>query len=447
MIYEIYISKGAVSSRCTKMSDSYIGADSPFYFGQLLRPHGIKSGIRKNIRASFVRGGKEQPMAVTVRRLCRNLKKEYRLNMIAGAEGLGNFVEWVHIIEDIEVADFLNGNELVMTTGIGNINTPENIMKYAKRLYEKHCSCLIINIGPYIKEVPRVLIDFCNENNMPLFTVPWEVRLVNLTRWFCEMLVESAEKERGLTSLVKDYLFKPEERPMLYSDLTRHGFSQHLNYCVITFGLEIEQEEKPDAQIMEHLHEMMEWEVNKLPGSSVIFKNDGRYMVITAGMMTKDIERFVAQMQKKHMGDMAKLHIAVTSNKENLTSLPKNFEMANRVYALGITLSEPVLYYDELETYKLLLLVSDKKEMKDYEQKYLGAVLEYDESNNTDYLQFIKLFLENGANVQQLANSMFVHRNTIHYKMNKIKEIAGINLGNLDDLLKLKLSLYIKDIR
>lgn len=71
MIYEIYISKGAVSSRCTKMSDSYIGADSPFYFGQLLRPHGIKSGIRKNIRASFVRGGKEQPMAVTVRRLCR----------------------------------------------------------------------------------------------------------------------------------------------------------------------------------------------------------------------------------------------------------------------------------------------------------------------------------------------------------------------------------------
>lgn len=43
----------------------------PFYFGQLLRPHGIKSGIRKNIRASFVRGGKEQPMAVTVRRLCR----------------------------------------------------------------------------------------------------------------------------------------------------------------------------------------------------------------------------------------------------------------------------------------------------------------------------------------------------------------------------------------
>lgn len=42
-------------------------------------------------------------------------------------------MEWVHIIEDIEVADFLNGNELVMTTGIGNINTPDNIMKYAKK--------------------------------------------------------------------------------------------------------------------------------------------------------------------------------------------------------------------------------------------------------------------------------------------------------------------------
>ena len=84
----------------------------------------------------------------------------------------------------------------------------------------------------------------------------------------------------------------------------------------------------------------------------------------------------------------------------------------------------------------------------DYKKEIIEMINGIKKTGTLEYLHtFIKLFLENGANVQQLANSMFVHRNTIHYKMNKIKEIAGINLGNLDDLLKLKLSLYIKDIR
>ena len=386
-------------------------------------------------------------MAVTVRRLCRNLTKEYHIHLVAGAEGLGNYVEWVHIVEDYDVADFLKGQELVMTTGIGNIKTTDNLMKYVGKLYEKKCSCLIINIGPYIEEIPKVLIDFCNEKKLPLFTAPWEVHLVDLTRWFCQILIENAEKEKSLTSLVKDYLFKPEERPMLYSDLTRHGFSQHLNYCCIDFGLESRNSKVIDGKNMEKLHEFIEREINKVTANYVIFKNDNNYVAITAGTMTKDIVAFAGEMSKKNIEDDIEIIMAVSSNKDNLMALPKNFEMAGRVYKLGRNLNIPVLYYDDLEIYKLLLLVSDKNVMKDYEKKYLGPIREYDESNNSDYMEFLKLFIENGGNVQQLAGSMFVHRNTIHYKMNKIKEISGINLTDLDELLKVKLCLYISNIR
>ena len=118
--------------------------------------------------------------------------------MIAGSKGLENRVEWVHIVEDIEVADFLNGKELVMTTGIGNIKAAENMMEYTKKLKEKNCSCLIFNIGPYIKEIPKNVIEYCNNNNMPLFTAPWDVKLVKLTRSLCQILVKMMRKKEVL---------------------------------------------------------------------------------------------------------------------------------------------------------------------------------------------------------------------------------------------------------
>jgi DNA-binding PucR family transcriptional regulator len=93
------------------------------------------------------------------------------------------------------------------------------------------------------------------------------------------------------------------------------------------------------------------------------------------------------------------------------------------------------------------LSVTDDKTMKDYVKSVVGSVLEYDEQNGSDYFEFIKMYLQNGASVQQAANHMYVHRNTIHYKIGKIKEIAGINLTDMEDLLKVAMCLKIMKMK
>ena len=69
----------------------------------------------------------------------------------------------------------------------------------------------------------------------------------------------------------------------------------------------------------------------------------------------------------------------------------------------------------------------------------------YDKKNQTDYLLTLKYYLENNASVQEVAKETYVHRNTINYKIKKIKEILQCDL-NYQDCLKLLLAYQIKEL-
>ena len=385
-------------------------------------------------------------MAISVRRLSRNIQKEYGINLLSGLEGMDNKVKWVHIIEDYDVAKFLRGNELILCTGIGNLKDEDNLMTFIEKLHENGASGLMINIGPYIDKIPPIVVRYCNDVKLPLFTIPWEVRLVDLTQAFCKMIIESEEKAQSLTSLVKDYILKNDKSEKTFAELTRNGFSQHLNYCIMDIGIVGGNETEISNKKLESLHEVIEREINKKTSNFVLFKNGHKYVSVIGGLRTPVVREIVEEIKDKYIGDRVTKNIIVSNNRENLAELGKNFAMAEKMYKLCLKLGQNVMFFDDLGFYKILLGVNDKKIMKDYEKSILGALIEYDESNGSDFLPFIKEFIANDCNVQQVANAMFVHRNTIHYKINKIKDISGLSLSNMNDLFKIKLCLMILNL-
>lgn len=119
-------------------------------------------------------------MAITLARICANAEKTYGMKLIAGRAGMDNFVRWVHIVEDSEVPDFMHGNELVFTTGIGHKGSGW-LLDFVRQLKDKNAAGVVVNIGPYINAVPKDVMEYCECNALPLFVVPWSVRLIDLT--------------------------------------------------------------------------------------------------------------------------------------------------------------------------------------------------------------------------------------------------------------------------
>ena len=70
-------------------------------------------------------------MSITLKQLYSESKTKYKLKLLAGENVLDNVVSWFHFMEDESTIDFIRGNELIVTTGLGSKNDEwlDNLIK------------------------------------------------------------------------------------------------------------------------------------------------------------------------------------------------------------------------------------------------------------------------------------------------------------------------------
>ena len=384
-------------------------------------------------------------MAITLAKLCQKAYENHRMQLIAGKGGLYNVVSWVHIIEDVEVSQFLNGNELVFTTGIGNIGKgSEAMISYIAALIESNASALVINIGPYISKVDRKIIEYCDEKNFPLYVCPWETRLVDVTRGLCEKIFNSETNEKSLVSNVKDYIFYPAERKRIQEILERRGLQRDINYCVIFVGIDTSlRSVESDNQSLE-IYARREIEKTQ-SGKYVLFWYERKLVIVTAGMSDSGQKELMNSLLY-YSNTRKRLYIAVSSNEESLNSLDVNFERARDIYSMCVKKNVDILYYNTLGIEKVLLSVKDKKVLNEIERTTLGGLIQYDKNNGTDLYDFLKIYIDNDGSVKKTADDLFIHRNTVNYKISKIENIINMDITKLDNLLLIKMVLDIEKL-
>ncbi|MFR3321546.1 MAG: PucR family transcriptional regulator ligand-binding domain-containing protein [Lachnospiraceae bacterium] len=141
-------------------------------------------------------------MSFTIEDMMLTSEKRYEMKFLAGKNGWANSISWVHLLEDTTIIQNFWGKEVAVTTGLG-FPEKEDWMRLARKLNRYHASGLIINVGQYIREIPEELIAYCDENDLPLLTVPWEVRLSDMIKDFSiRVFVQDNTDEQIATALI-----------------------------------------------------------------------------------------------------------------------------------------------------------------------------------------------------------------------------------------------------
>ena len=102
------------------------------------------------------------------------------------------------------------------------------------------------------------------------------------------------------------------------------------------------------------------------------------------------------------------------------------------------------LFIGDLGVYQLILNLSDRERLSDFCEDTLGLLTEYDMRQNSDLINTLEAYFNCHGNLSQTAESLIVHRNTLLYRMNRINEIAGIDLNRPETRLALHLALTIR---
>lgn len=128
------------------------------------------------------------------------------------------------------------------------------------------------------------------------------------------------------------------------------------------------------------------------------------------------------------------IRAAKTGEFTDLFSLPGYYAQATRTLDLAAMVHEtrPLVLCDK---YKLVQLISGipRKQLEFYCTDVVMKIREYDRHNHTDYLKTLFHYLHTGRSVQQTAQHLFIHRNTVTYRIDRIKELFHIDFQNTYD--------------
>jgi purine catabolism regulator len=97
------------------------------------------------------------------------------------------------------------------------------------------------------------------------------------------------------------------------------------------------------------------------------------------------------------------------------------------------------LYFPDISVYRLLMQIEHNPELQKFEQEILSPLLAAE--NASELLHTLDIYFEHNGNLSQTADALFVHRNTLLYRMNRIATIAGLDLEDSDTRLALQLAL------
>jgi len=91
------------------------------------------------------------------------------------------------------------------------------------------------------------------------------------------------------------------------------------------------------------------------------------------------------------------------------------------------------------------ILSQDIEGLNSYCLKNLGGLIEYDRKNETELLPTLRIMLDNCNSWKLTAGSLFIHVNTLHYRMEKIEQILNVDLNQMNSRVNLFTSIKVLD--
>ena len=159
---------------------------------------------------------------------------------------------------------------------------------------------------------------------------------------------------------------------------------------------------------------------------------------------SKDMEPFARNIiEVAHAKHGIKAMVGISSVVDNLKDLARAYKEARIAFEVGkvFDIEKPIISYENLGIGRLIYqLPTTLCEMFLSEVFKKGSL----ESLDRETLMTVQSFFENNLNVSETSRKLFVHRNTLVYRLEKIRKLSGLDLREFDHAVTFKVALMVK---
>jgi sugar diacid utilization regulator len=149
-------------------------------------------------------------------------------------------------------------------------------------------------------------------------------------------------------------------------------------------------------------------------------------------------------------GDALKIQLGAARVVETVLDLPDAYREARQALIIGSMIhgdKEFTIGYGDLGIKRLLYLMIDHPEFERFYEETLAPLEAYDAEWESELLPSLRVYLEEGANLNSAARALFIHRHTLRYRLEQIAEILKVDIDSQEVLLNLQIAFMIGDMK
>ena len=367
---------------------------------------------------------------------------KYHMKLEAGEKGWSNSISWLLMLEDLTIIQNFSVKELAVTTGLG-FQTEEKMLDLVRELSWHNAAGLIVNTGYYIREIPEEVRRLCDHYDLPLLTVPWEVYLADMIKdMSIRIFLQSSTDEQISAALIRA-IESPGSRDLYEKELLPHfDLDGTFQTALVTTG----NLDSMDTVERKRIAYRMQLYLTNLTHNGHFLYYDGFFVIVMNDMKPEecaDVMEAFADRAARKMPER-RVWVGVSDQVTDISNLRLSFRRARAAVTMAENVDDSIQFFDKMGLYRLLYMVDDPLLLKSLSDHLLQPLLEYDEQHGGGYLETLESYLKNSGSIKAMADELFIHRNTILYRMTNIKKLLGSNLEDSRERMMFAIACMIR---
>lgn len=385
-----------------------------------------------------------------------NLKLD-GVELIAGEEGLDRIVSWTYLVQTRPYADHMNqGNFALIVIDYVRFDFEET-GRSMEELYTLGISGLAVSVSDDREPVPEALINRANELKLPLFYVRWEgASFVDISQSIGTLILETNVQNKRTGDYLYNLLFGYEINKNYVEKISGQfglDFSKPYRVGIIVvdrkYGMNLEQ----DEHMYEHYADCLNREVLNMKGKPMFMRFLNKFVLLFESRENKEIEKELEKMlcaldENPRFKGSIKSTCILGKAYHNPEDFSKSYQEAKSLIPkkglLPNAKNKKVLGASSMGIYKYLFASGNQAEILEYCNEKLQKLEEYDHANGTFLCETLVSFYMNGFSVVKASEELFIHRNSLQYRLKKIEELLGIELDDYMEYLDLINCILVK---
>lgn len=381
------------------------------------------------------------------------------VELLTGEVGLERMVSWTYMVQTRPFDEHMNPGNLALIVIDYVRFTLDSIPHVMMELNDLGISGLAISIVEDREKISRVIIDQAVQLKLPLFYVRWEgASFVDIAQSVGKLLLETEVRNKRTGDFLYNLLFGYQVNSKYVDKISAQfgiDFSKPYRVGIIVidrkYGINLEQ----DEHTYEYYTDCLNREVIHMKKRPMYMRFLNKFVLLFEATPTKDTEHELEEILTKldnrpEFKNLIKSTCILGSTYSNPKEFGQSYQEAKSLIPKKDILPNPknrkVLSASSMGIYKFMFKSGNQQEILEYCNNRLKSLEEYDHANGTFLQDTLIEYYMNGFNVGKTAEALFIHRNSLQYRLKKIEEILEMGLDDAMEYLDLVNCILIKKL-